>query len=97
VQTTLLQILSGIMQTTGVSRFMTIFGWVSRSSFLMFAQFWELDCDIVRNMLTHYRFGPYYLSRSWDFGKRGSFILEADEALVVVPWEWGWNKPQKLR
>lgn len=53
----------------------------------MFVQFWKLDRDMVRNMLTLHRFGSYYLSHPRDFGKRGSFILEADEALVVLSWE----------
>lgn len=37
----------------------------------------------LRNILTLYRLGPYYVSCSRDFGKRDILILESDEALVA--------------
>lgn len=39
---------------------------------------------LLRYMLTLSRFGPHYVSRPRGFGKRGVFILEADEALGII-------------
>jgi hypothetical protein len=50
----------------------------------MLAWLWKFNCALVRDILTHYRFGPHYVSRSRDFGKRGFRILETDETLIVI-------------